>query len=97
MSVVCQRIGSSPGGARAAIPENRNELHREGGNVSTRIVFDGGAEVIVAQNEADVVQAIRRDHANPTTLESTAGRPLHVNWSHVIFMEETLSAQPDRT
>ena len=64
--------------------------------MSTRIVFEGGAEVIVAQNEADVVLAVRRDHPNPATLESTAGRPLHINWSHVLFVEETLSAPPGR-
>jgi hypothetical protein len=64
--------------------------------MSTRIVFEGGVEVTVAQDEADVVHAIRRDHPNPATLESTAGRPLHINWKHVIFMEETLSAPPDR-
>ncbi|HYM44615.1 MAG TPA: hypothetical protein VES65_00430 [Solirubrobacteraceae bacterium] len=56
--------------------------------MSTRIVFDGGTEVIVAQDEADVVHAVRRDHPNPVTLESGAGRPLHINWEHVAFMEE---------
>jgi hypothetical protein len=60
--------------------------------MSTRIVFHAGPEVIVAQGEADVVRAVRRDHPNPVTLESTAGRPLHINWEHVTFMEETLAA-----
>jgi hypothetical protein len=59
--------------------------------MSTRIVFDGGGEVIVAQDEADVVHAVRRDHPNPVTLESTAGGPLHVNWDHVAFIAETVS------
>jgi hypothetical protein len=62
--------------------------------MSTRIVFDAGTEVIVAQDEADVVEAVRRDHPNPVTLESKAGRPLHINWGHVTFIEETLAAPP---
>jgi hypothetical protein len=62
--------------------------------MSTRIVFDGGAEVKVAQEQADVIHAVRRDHPNPVTLESLAGRPLHVNWDHVAFIEELLEAPP---
>lgn len=62
--------------------------------MSTRIVFDGGTEVIVSQDEADVVQAVRRDHPNPVTLESTVGRPLHINWDHVTFLEELLAVPP---
>lgn len=56
--------------------------------MSTRIVFGGGSEVIVAQDEADVVHAVRRDHPDPVTLESAAGRPLHINWDHVAFVAE---------
>jgi hypothetical protein len=59
--------------------------------MSTRIVFHNCAEVIVAQDEEDVVRAIRRDHPNPVTLESTTGGPLHVNWDHVAYLEEALS------
>jgi hypothetical protein len=62
--------------------------------VSTRIVFSGGGEVIVAQEQADVIHAVRRDHPNPVTLESAAGRPLHINWRHVTFVEETPSGPP---
>jgi len=62
--------------------------------MSTRIVFDGGGEVTVAQEEVDVVHAVRRDHPNPVTLESSTGRPLHINWDHVAFVEETLAASP---
>jgi hypothetical protein len=62
--------------------------------MSTRIVFDGGGEVTVAQEEADVVHAVRRDHPHPVTLESSTGRPLHINWAHVAFVEETLAASP---
>ena len=58
----------------------------------TRIVFTGGEQIIVAQEEADVIHAVRRDHPNPVTLESGTGRPLHVNWRHVAFAEETLTA-----
>ena len=57
----------------------------------TRIVFHGGGEVTVAQQEADVIQAIRRDHPNPVTLESTTGGPVHVNWDHVVYVEEALT------
>jgi hypothetical protein len=59
--------------------------------MSTRIVFHGGDELTVAQEEADVVHAIRRDHPNPVTLESTTGAPVHVNWDHVVYVEETPS------
>ena len=62
--------------------------------MSTRIVFAGGTEVVVAQEEADVIDALRRDHPNPVMLESSAGRPLHVNWSHIAFVEETLAMPP---
>lgn len=59
--------------------------------MSTRIVFESGGEVIVSQDEADVIHAVRRDHPNPVTLESGTGGPLHVNWDHVAFVEETLA------
>jgi len=62
--------------------------------LSTRIVFDGGSEVLVAQGEEDVVHAIRRDHPNPVTLESTTGGPLHINWDHVAFIAEVLAGPP---
>ena len=58
----------------------------------TRVVFSSGEEIIVAQEEADVIHAVRRDEPNPVTLESEAGRPLHINWRHVMFVEETLVA-----
>jgi hypothetical protein len=48
--------------------------------------------VIVRQDEADVVLAVRRDYPNPVVLESSMGRPLHINWDHVTFIEETLAA-----
>lgn len=62
--------------------------------MSTRIVFDSGFEVVVAQEEADVVHAVRRDHPNPVTLEGASGRPLHINRGHVAFIEETLGGPP---
>ena len=58
--------------------------------MATRIVFDRGEDVVVAQDEAEVVRAVRRDHPNPVTLEGLTGGPLHVNWDHVIFVEEAL-------
>ncbi|HEY7891023.1 MAG TPA: hypothetical protein VIC05_02325 [Solirubrobacteraceae bacterium] len=62
--------------------------------MSTRIIFDGGGEILVAQAEADVIHSIRRDHPNPVTLESLRGGPLHINWDHVAFIEETLEEPP---
>lgn len=56
--------------------------------MSTRITFASGREVVVAQDEADVVLAVRRDHPNPVTLESSTGRPLHVNWDHVAVIQD---------
>ena len=62
--------------------------------MATRIVFDGGREVLVAQDEGDVVRAVRRDHPNPVTLESATGGPLHLNWDHVAYLEEALVTPP---
>jgi hypothetical protein len=56
----------------------------------TRIVFDGGGEVVATQSEEEVVHAIRRDHPNPVTLESDAGGALHVNWNHVAFVADVI-------
>jgi hypothetical protein len=58
--------------------------------MSTRIVFDAGSELVVAEDETDVIHAIRRDHPNPVMLESTTGGPLHVNWDHVTYIAEVL-------
>jgi hypothetical protein len=54
----------------------------------TRIVFTSSREILVAEDEDDVVAAIRRDYPNPVKLESTAGRRMHVNWAHVVFTED---------
>ena len=51
--------------------------------MATRLLFTSGRELVVAQREADVVHAIRRDHPNPVTLEDSSGAALHVNWDHV--------------
>jgi hypothetical protein len=60
----------------------------------TRIVFDSSREILVAEDEDDVVSAIRRDVPNPVKLESTTGRRMHVNWEHVLFVEdEPLAAE----
>lgn len=63
--------------------------------MATRIVFDGGSSIVVAQDEAEVVHAVRRDHPNPVTLESATGGPLHVNWDHVAYVEEVLATPPE--
>jgi hypothetical protein len=57
--------------------------------MSTRIVFGGGGELVLAEAQDDVVHAIRRDYPNPVTLESSTGG--HVNWNHVACVEEALS------
>ena len=53
----------------------------------TRIVFLGGQETTVNENQDDdVVVAVRRDDPNPVKLEGTDGLVLHVNWSHVTLI-----------
>jgi hypothetical protein len=54
----------------------------------TRLFFTGGRETTVAQQEDDVVFAIRRDHPNPVSLGTTDGGAVHVNWDHVEYFEE---------
>jgi hypothetical protein len=39
----------------------------------SRIVFLSGQETAVAENESDVVAAVRRDHPNPVKLEGLDG------------------------
>ena len=52
----------------------------------TRIVFLGGQETTVNENQDDVVAAVRRDDPNPVKLEGTDGLVLYVNWSHVTLI-----------
>ena len=52
----------------------------------TRIVFLGGQETTVNENQDDVIAAVRRDDPNPVKLEGTDGLVLHVNWSHVTLI-----------
>jgi hypothetical protein len=54
----------------------------------TKVHFMGGQEMVVAEEEPDVVAAVRRDHPNPVKLESRGGQPMHVNWTHVVWVEE---------
>lgn len=56
--------------------------------MATRIIFASGREILVAEDQDDVVLAVRRDHPNPVTLESSIGGRLHVNWDHVALIEE---------
>ena len=51
--------------------------------MATRIVFAGGQETAVSENQDQVVSAVRRDHANPVKLEGVDGLVLSVNWAHV--------------
>jgi hypothetical protein len=52
----------------------------------TRIVFLGGQETTVTENEPDVVATVRRDHPNPVKLEGTDGLVVYVNWGHVTLI-----------
>jgi hypothetical protein len=54
--------------------------------MATRIVFANGSEASVAENEADVVAAIRRDDPNPVKLEGVDGVVIYVNWQHVVLI-----------
>jgi uncharacterized protein YlzI (FlbEa/FlbD family) len=56
--------------------------------VPTRISFASGQQVTVAEDEDDVIAAVRRDHPNPIKLGRADGRVLHVNWAHVTLIEE---------
>lgn len=56
--------------------------------MAARVVFANGAELRVAEDEEQVIMAIRRDHPNPVTLENEIGGRVHVNWDHVAYVEE---------
>jgi hypothetical protein len=60
----------------------------------TRIVFLGGQETTVAENEDDVVAAVRRDHPNPVKLEGTDGLVLFMNWTHVTLIAPGPESRP---
>jgi|GEM_PF-2057902 len=64
--------------------------------MSTRIVFNNGLNVIVAQDEPDVVRSSRGEQ-NPVTLEGRSASRLHINWDHVVFVrgdKATLGSPP---
>jgi hypothetical protein len=54
--------------------------------MATRIVFAGGQETSVSENQDEVVSAVRRDHPNPVKLEGVDGLVLYVNWAHVTLI-----------
>ena len=54
--------------------------------MATRIVFAGGQETAVSENQEQVVSAVRRDHPNPVKLEGVDGLVLYVNWAHVTLI-----------
>jgi len=54
--------------------------------MATRIVFAGGQEAAVSENQDQVVSAVRRDHPNPVKLEGVDGLVLYVNWLHVALI-----------
>ena len=55
--------------------------------MSTRIVFDNGLKLTVAQDRAAVVEALRRKDADDVTLKRRNGRPLRINWDHVVAIQ----------
>jgi hypothetical protein len=67
-----------------------------GACMATRIVFASGQQIVVAEDEADVIAAVRRHHPNPVTLESAIGGRLHLNWEHVAYVEEAPPGSPPR-
>lgn len=62
--------------------------------MATRIVFDNGLELSVAQDRAAVVEALRRDGPEAVRLESRGGRPLTVNMRRAIAIGGTLNRPP---
>jgi hypothetical protein len=54
--------------------------------MATRIVFAGGQETAVSENQDQVVSAVRRDHPNPVKLEGVDGLVLYVNWAHITLI-----------
>lgn len=54
--------------------------------MATRIVFHGGQETTVTENEDEVVAAIRRDHPNPVKLEGVDGLVMFVNWGYIAMI-----------
>ena len=55
--------------------------------MSTRIFFDNGLSLTVAQGRADLIDALGRDGCKDVTLESRSRRPLRINWDHVVAIE----------
>jgi hypothetical protein len=64
--------------------------------MATRLYFASGRELTVAQQEDDVVLAVRRDHPNPVRL-GTGGGAVHVNWDHVDYFADAREAEEPRT
>ena len=58
--------------------------------MATRITFLSGQDTLVAENESEVVAAVRRDHPNPVKLEGTDGVVQFVNWGHVTLITPAL-------
>ena len=63
--------------------------------MATRIVFAGGQETAVSENQEQVVSAVRRDHPNPVKLEGVDGLVLYVNWAHVTVIPPAPSPRSD--
>jgi hypothetical protein len=54
--------------------------------MATQILFLNDHETTVAENEDEVVAAVRRDHPNPVKLEGMDGLVLYVNWAQVTMI-----------
>jgi hypothetical protein len=75
-------IGDIPRARALAPPRERPS----GRLMATRILFLNEHETSVAENEAEVVAAVRRDHPNPVKLEGLDGLVLYVNWAQVTMI-----------
>lgn len=62
--------------------------------MSTRIVFDNGLNLVVAQDEEDVADALAAGDDQPVTLRSRGGRLWKVHPKRVVLIESLRSAGP---
>lgn len=81
-----RRDRTTPITPRPSPPNPAAAAKRQEEYVSTRIVFDNGLKLIVAQDKAAVVEALQGD-GEEVTLKGRNGRPLRINWDHVVAIQ----------
>jgi hypothetical protein len=59
--------------------------------MSTRIVFKGGGGVVIAQDEANAVHAMWREHPRPATLDSSTAGSLQIDRGRIALVDEALA------